>query len=74
MGKNDERKIKMNEEQNNLRLDVKKLKWQKDISYKYLAEEVLSMKYNSFINFIHGYKNLGYTRTIILKEFIKDNQ
>ena len=46
----------MREEQNYLREEVKRLKWQEGISYKYLAEELLDMKYNSFVNFVHGYK------------------
>ena len=63
---------KMREEQNYLREEVKRLKWQEGISYKYLAEELLDMKYNSFVNFVHGYKDLGYTRTRILKGYIED--
>ena len=50
---------KLREEQNYLREEVKRLKWQEGISYKYLAEELLDMKYNSFVNFVHGYKDLG---------------
>ena len=42
------------------------------INNKYLAEELLDMKYNSFVNFVHGYKDLGYTRTKILKKYIED--
>ena len=47
----------MREEQKYLREQVKRLKWQEGISYKYLAEELLNMKYNSFVNFVHGYKD-----------------
>ena len=63
---------KLREEQNYLREEVKRLKWQEGISYKYLAEELLDMKYNSFVNFVNGYKDLGYTRTKILKGYIED--
>lgn len=62
----------MNREQNYLREQVKKLKWQEDISYKYIAEEVLEMKYNSFVNFVNGYKDLGSERVKILRTFIED--
>ena len=57
----------MNREQNYLREQVKRLKWQEDISYKYIAEEVLEMKYNSFVNFVNGYKDLGSERVKILR-------
>lgn len=60
----------MIDEQNYLREEIKRIKWQKDISYKYIANEILKMKYNSFINFVHGYKDLGYERRRILKMFI----
>lgn len=62
----------MKDEQNYLREQVKRLKWQEDISYKVIAEDLLNMKYNSFINFLHGYKDLGYDRVQILKEYIQD--
>lgn len=62
----------MKEEQDYLREQVRRLKWQEGISYKYLAEELLDMKYNSFINFATGKKNLGYNRTKLLKGFIED--
>lgn len=62
----------MNREQNYLREQVKRLKWQEDISYKYIAEEVLEMKYNSFVNFVNGYKDLGSERVKILRTFIED--
>lgn len=62
----------MKDEQNYLREETKRLKWKEGISYKYLAEELLGMKYNSFINFVHGYKDLGYARVKLLKEYIED--
>ena len=56
--------------QDYLRLEVKCLKWQENISYKEIAENLLEMRYNSFINWLHGYKNLGRERQNILKEYI----
>ena len=60
----------MEEEQEYLRDQVKRLKWKEGISFKCIAEELLGMKYNSFINFVHGYKKLGNKRVKILKEYI----
>lgn len=57
-------------EQEYLREQVRKLKWQENISYKEIAEELLNMNYNSFMNYLHGYKNLGSTRVKILKDYI----
>lgn len=62
----------MKDEQNYLREQVKRLKWKEGISYKTIAEDLLDMNYNSFINFVNGYKDLGYERTIILKGYIAD--
>lgn len=62
----------MKDEQNYLREQVKRIKWQENISYKTIAEDLLEMNYNSFINFLHGYKDLGYERVKILKSFIND--
>ena len=61
-----------NEEQCYLREQVKRLKWQEGISYKLIAEDLLDMRYNSFMNFLHGYKELGYNRAKKLKGFIND--
>ena len=55
-----------------LREQVKRLKWEEDISYKTIAEELLNMNYHSFINFMKGYKNLGYERSRMLKNYIDD--
>ena len=60
----------MKKEQIYLREQVKKLKWKEDINYKTIAEDLLDMNYNSFINFLHGYKDLGEERCNILKEYI----
>jgi len=57
-------------DQDFLREQVKKLKWQEDISYREIAEDLLCMKYNSFINWLHGYTNLGYERKKQLEEYI----
>ena len=62
----------MKDDQDYLREQVKRLKWQEGMNYKCIAEELLGMKYNSFINFIHGYKKLGYKRARKLKEYVDD--
>ena len=53
-----------------LRNNTKKLKWEQNISYKILAEDLLDMDYHSFINWIHGRSNLGSMRAGILQDFI----
>ena len=58
--------------QNILREEVRRLKWEEEISYKTIAEDLLSMKYNSFINWLHGYKELGSEKVNILTDFISD--
>ena len=63
----------MKKEQDKLRCEVKELKWKYDISYKEMSE-LLDMKYNSFINFVHGYKDLGYGRAMKLKEIIMNKE
>ena len=62
----------MLELQNYLREQVKRVKWEKDISYRTIAEELLEMNYNSFINWLHGYSNLGTNRARKLYSFIED--
>ena len=57
-------------QQNYIREEVRRLKWEEDISYKTIAEDLLEMKYNSFINWLHNYKNLSNKRILILKDFI----
>lgn len=54
-----------------LREQVKRLKWQEGISYKTIAEDLLSMNYNAFMNFMHGYKALGSEKEKKLKEYIE---
>lgn len=58
--------------QANLREEVKRIKWQEEISYKTISEELLNMKYHSFINWLHGYRNLGKERVKLLTDFIND--
>lgn len=58
--------------QANLREEVKRIKWQEEISYKTISEELLNMKYHSFINWLHGYRNLGKKRLKLLTDFIND--
>ena len=53
-----------------LRMKVRKLKWEENISYKVIAEDLLDMKYHSFINWLHRYKDLGNKRIMILTDFI----
>lgn len=54
-----------------IRLKVKELKWKYGISYKTIAN-MLDMKYNSFLNYLNGYKDLGYERTNKLKQIIAE--
>jgi hypothetical protein len=58
------------EEQDFLREQVKKLKWQEDIRYKEIAEDLLDMDYHAFINWLHCRCNLGRERALLLKEYI----
>lgn len=58
--------------QNYLREEVRRLKWEEEISYKVIAQDLLDMKYNSFINWLHGYKNLGRDKIEKLKDFINN--
>ena len=60
-----------NGSQEELRKEVKLIKALEDISYKTIAEDLLDMKYNSFINWLHGYYCLGYSRSKLLREFIE---
>lgn len=62
----------MIEQQNFLREQIKKTKWEEDITYKTISEDLLEMNYNAFINWLRGYKNLGKEKIIILKNFIDD--
>lgn len=59
--------------QDNVRCQVKELKWKYGVSYKEMAEW-LNMNYNSFMNFVSGYKALGYSRCIRLENIIKDRR
>lgn len=53
-----------------LREEVRKLKWEEDISYKTIAEDLLEMNYNAFINWLRGYKNLSRKKVEQLKDYI----
>ena len=55
-----------------LREEVKKVKWLEDITFKTIAEELLNMNYNAFINWLHGYKNLSSEKIKKLEDFIND--
>ena len=41
-----------------------------DISYKTIAEDLLEMNYNAFINWLRGYKNLSRKKVEQLKDYI----
>ena len=58
-------------DQEYLREQCKRLKWEDDMTYKEMAEYI-DMKYNSFMNFVRGYKDLGEQRAKRLEEFIID--
>ena len=60
----------MDRKQEFLRKECKRLKWEEEITYKEIAEDLLDMNYNAFINFLHGYKNLGEERVKILEDYI----
>lgn len=62
----------MLELQDYLRKRVKRIKWQEDISYKTIAEDLLDMNYNSFINWLRGYCNLGSNRVKILYDYLEN--
>lgn len=55
-----------------LREEVKKIKWQEEISFKTIAEDLLNMNYHAFINWLHGYKNLSIKKVLILQDFINN--
>ena len=56
--------------QNELREMTKRAKWQEDISYKTIAEDLLCMNYHAFINFLHVYKDLGTSKARKLEEYL----
>lgn len=60
----------MNMTQEKLRMEVKQLKWQDDIDFKTIAEDLLEMDYHSFINWKNGLYNLGYEKTKTLTDYI----
>lgn len=57
-------------EQEFLRKEVKRLKWEENISYKVIAEDLLSMNYRSFLNWLHERADLGYSKRQKLKDYI----
>ena len=63
----------MIDKQDELRNKVKELKWKDDVSYKEMAN-MLDMRYNSFVNFVHGYKGLGYGRSVKLQQMIDERR
>jgi hypothetical protein len=59
-------------EQEILREKAKMMKWKYDVDYRTIAEDVLGMNYNSFLNFVNGYKELGRQRGKILEDYISN--
>lgn len=59
-------------EQDILREKAKMMKWKYDVDYRTIAEDVLGMNYNSFLNFVNGYKELGRQRSKILDDYINN--
>lgn len=59
-------------EQDILREKAKMMKWKYDVDYRTIAEDVLGMNYNSFLNFVNGYKELGRQRSKILEDYINN--
>lgn len=59
-------------EQDILREKAKMMKWKYDVDYRTIAEDVLGMNYNSFLNFVNGYKELGRQRIKILDDYINN--
>jgi len=59
-------------EQDILREKAKMMKWKYDVDYRTIAKDVLGMNYNSFLNFINGYKALGKQRSKILEDYINN--
>lgn len=60
----------MIKQQNYMREEVRRLKWEENISYKTIAEDLLCMNYHSFMNWLHEYKNLSSKRIDILKDYV----
>ena len=58
-------------DQDYLRKCVKKLKWQSDISYKEIAEELLAIKYHSFINWKQGKYELSEGKAKDLLDYVE---
>lgn len=59
-------------EQDVLRKKAKMMKWKYDVDYRTISEDVLGMNYNSFLNFVNGYKDLGRQRSKILEDYINN--
>ncbi len=57
--------------QDYLRNCVKKLKWDNDIYYKEIAEELLDINYHSFINWKQGKYELSEQKAKILLDYVE---
>ena len=53
-----------------LRTQTKRLKWEYDIDYKEISLELLGMDYQAFINWVNGRCKLGRQKAILLQEYI----
>lgn len=53
-----------------LRIDTKRIKWEYGITYKEIAEDLLDMNYRAFINWIHNRCDLSSGRASSLREYI----
>lgn len=60
----------MLDNQEELRIQVKKLKWQYDISYKEIAIDLLEMDYQAFNNWVNGRCKLGRQKVKQLQDYI----
>ena len=58
-------------DQNYLRKCVTKIKWESDIDYREIAEELLSIKYRSFLNWKKGTYNLSEEKAKILLDYVE---
>ena len=53
-----------------LRDEVKRLRWEENITFKEISTDLLCMDYHAFINWLHSRTNLGSQRIKQLQDFI----
>lgn len=56
--------------QNYYREEIKRLRWEEDITFKEIAINLLDMNYHSFINWLGGRCNLSRNKLLILQDYI----